>query len=210
MGKIETWKIYGLIILISFINIIIVNAILSDDIYVNTYSGQLSTEMIAKILAFKSKYQWINYILIPVILILKTGLIAAFLWVGSFMNNSKLEYKEYLRVVIMAELVFVFFSFIRTGGLYYYNFQTLIEIGQFQPFTLFSLLDINNIPEYVHYPLSLISIPEAIYWIVLALLLKQLISGNIWNRIGFIAKTYGIGLLIWVSIVVFITLNFTT
>ncbi|MCF8359008.1 MAG: hypothetical protein K9H26_09640 [Prolixibacteraceae bacterium] len=129
---------------------------------------------------------------------------------STFIINSKSKYKDYLKVVLLTESVFVVFSFIRTGGLYYYDFQTVTKISQFQPFTLFSLLDVNNIPEYLHYPLSLISIPEAIYWVVLALLLKPLISGSFLKRIGFIAKTYGIGLLIWVSIVVFVTLNFTT
>jgi hypothetical protein len=71
-------------------------------------------------------------------------------------------------------------------------------------------MDVNNIPAYFHYPLALVSIPEAIYWVVLILLFKPLISGNFWNRLGFVAKTYGVGLLIWVSIVVFVTLNFSS
>jgi hypothetical protein len=209
MGKVKIWKIYGLFILIYYLNTILTNSIISEEIYVNTYSGQLSSEMIAKMLSLKSKYAWLNYLLVPTLLILKTALVALCFWVGSFINESNSKYNNYLRIALLAESVFVIFSFIRTGGLYYYNFQTLTEISQFQPLTLFSLLDVNNIPEYFHYPLSLISIPEAIYWVVLALLLKPLITDSFRKRMGFIAKTYGAGLLIWVSIVVFATLNFT-
>jgi len=210
MTKIETWKLYGLIILVSILNVVIVNGIFSDAIYVNTYTGQMSTEMISKMLSFKSKYAWVNYLLVPILLLVKTGLVAACFWIGSFFSNSKSRFKDYLRLVLFAETVFIVFSFARTGLLYYYNFQTLTEISQFQPLTLYSLLDVNNIPGYFHYPLALVSIPEAIYWGVLVLLLKPLISGNFWDRFGFVAKTYGIGLLIWVSIVVFVTLNFSS
>lgn len=210
MGKIETGKLYGLIIFVSILNVVIVNGIFSDAIYVNTYTGQMSAEMIAKMLSFKSKYVWVNYLLVPILLFVKTGLIALCFWIGSFISNSKSKFKDYLRLVLLAETVFIVFSFVRTGLLYYYNFQTLTEISQFQPFTLFRLMDVNNIPAYFHYPLALVSIPEAIYWVVLILLFKPLISGNFWNRLGFVAKTYGVGLLIWVSIVVFVTLNFSS
>jgi hypothetical protein len=212
MGKIETWKVYGVIVLISILNIIITNNIISDDIYINTYTGQLSAEIINKMLSIKSKYSWASYVLAPILLILKTGFVSICFWIGSLFNDSndlKTKFKDYLRIVIFAESVFIIFSFVRTGLLYNYNFQTLTEINQFQPFTLSSVLNTNNIPAYFHYPLTLLSIPEAVYWIVLALLLKPIVSGNLWNRIGFIAKTYGVGLLIWVSIVVFLTLNFS-
>ncbi|MCF8360937.1 MAG: hypothetical protein K9H26_19465 [Prolixibacteraceae bacterium] len=84
MGKIEIWKIYGIIVLIYYLNIILSSGIISDDIYVNTYSGQLSSEMIAKMLSIKSKYAWLNYLLVPTFLVLKTGIIALCFWVGSF------------------------------------------------------------------------------------------------------------------------------
>lgn len=204
------FQLYILLISFLLLNLLLVQIIFTDELYVQSYSGQLSSEMIAKMLSIKSKYAWINYLLVPVLLILKTGIIALCFWVGSFFNDSKSKYKNYLRVVLTAELVFVIFLFVRTGFLYYYNFQTLTEISQFQPFTLYSIINVDSIPEYLHYPLALISFPEAIYWIVLTLLLKPLISGNFWKRMGFIAKSYGLGLLVWVSIVVFLTLNFTT
>jgi hypothetical protein len=210
MKKVEIWKIFGLFILIYYLNIILANGIISEEIYVKTFSGQLSSEMIAKMLSIKSKYVWVNYLLAPILLLIKTDLIALCFWIGSFINSSKSKFKDYLRLVLLAETVFIVFTFVRTGLLYYYNFQTLTEISQFQPFTLYSILDIKNIPEYFHYPLALVSIPEVIYWGILVLLLKPLISGNFWTRLGFVAKTYGVGLLIWVSIVVFVMLNFTT
>jgi len=210
MKIIKNWQLFGIIILVYIFNLTIVNSIFSNDIYVNTFSGQMSAEMIAKTLSFKSKYIWVNYLLAPVFMLFKTMLITACLWIGFFIGGSKSKFKDFLRIVLFAETVFIVFSFVRTGLLYYYNFQTLTEITQFQPFTLYSLLDVNNIPEYFHYPLALVSIPEAIYWGVLVLLLKPLISGNFWDRFGFVAKTYGIGLLIWVSIVVFVTLNFSS
>ncbi len=209
MKIIKNWQLYGIIILIYIFNLIIVNSIFSDAIYVNTFSGQMSAEMIAKMLSFKSKYVWVNYLLAPILLFVKTGLVALCFWIGSFISSSKSTFKNYLRIVLFAETIFIVFSFARTGLLYYYNFQTLTEISQFQPFTLYSVLDVNNIPAYWQYPLALIGIPEAIYWFVLVLLLKPLISGSFWNRLGFVAKTYGVGLLVWVSIVVFLTLNFS-
>jgi hypothetical protein len=114
MGKIETGKLYGLIIFVSILNVVIVNGIFSDAIYVNTYTGQMSAEMIAKMLSFKSKYVWVNYLLVPILLFVKTGLIALCFWIGSFISNSKSKFKDYLRLVLLAETVFIVFSFVRT------------------------------------------------------------------------------------------------
>lgn len=209
IGNVKIWKIFGMFILLYCFNIILLNGVITEKIYVNSFTGQLSAKMIGKVLSIKVKYAWLNYYLIPVLLLIKTGFVAVCFWIGSFIGGLKLTFKDYLRPVLFAETVFIIFSFIQTGFLYYNNFQTLTEIGQFQPFALYYILNVNNIPAYLNYPLALVSIPEAIYWVVLVLLLKPLISGNFWKRLGFVAKTYGVGLLVWVSIVVFVTLNFS-
>jgi hypothetical protein len=209
MGKISI-KLLILVLLLMVINAFLVQNLFTDDIFYKTYSDQMSVKMISQMLKFNTGHIWIMYLLTPIITIIKLLFVSGCLWIGLLLKNSKDIFKDLWRIVIISEFTFVFYAFIKTGLLYYYDFQTITEVSQFQPLSLFSLLDTNNIPLYLYYLLSLISIPEVTYWIVLAVLLKSVINSNFWGRFVFIAKTYGLGLLIWVSTLTFIIINMTT
>lgn len=198
-----------LILLLSLVNFLLNQELITDKIYQQTYSGQLPATIIAKILKIKHQYGWLSFAISPIILFIKLLFVACCLWIGSVFKDTNDNFKKLWKIVIISEFVFVSFSFVNTGLLYYINFQNISKITQFQPFSLYGLLNIEKIPIYFHYTLAVLSIPEITYWIVLAMLLKSLLKDNFKGRIIFIAKTYGVGLLIWITFVTFMIINFT-
>ncbi|HPR31103.1 MAG TPA: hypothetical protein PLK12_03365 [Prolixibacteraceae bacterium] len=203
-------RLFGGVLLLMLVNTFWVQELFTDHLYYQTYSGQLSTEVIAKMLHIKYRFAWLSYVFVFVLLVGKLFLTTCCFWIGSFFAGAKNKFRTFWSGVLIAEFVFVFFSFLKTGLLYIHNFETLTEIGQFQPLTLLSLFDPSSIPGYFHYPLSLLSVPEVCYWLVLALQLRPVLSYSFFGSLWFVAKTYGVGLLIWVSVVVFFTLNILT
>jgi len=197
------------IFLVVILNSALIQNVITDELYYQTYSEHLSTKMIARVLSLKRQYSWVNFVLLPIIFYVKLLFVTCCFWLGAFWAGIKSNFKDYWKVALIAEFISLFFLLINTGLLYYYDFQTLTEIQQFQPFSLLGFLNPENIPAYYHYILATISIPEAIYWIVLAILLKPLLQIDFRKSLGFVAKTYGVGLSLWISFVVFLTLSFT-
>lgn len=181
--------------------------LITDELMYNTYSGQLSADMITRMLKMQRQFWWVNYALIPVLLSIKLLLSSSCVWIGIIFSGNNKKHKEVWRVFLLSEFIFILQMFIRIVLLFFMDIQTMEDINNFQPFSLFSLLDVNNLPSYLRYPTALINIFEVTYWFVLAHLLGSLMNGSFRVRLGFVFKTYGIGLLIWVSLMIFLTLN---
>ena len=84
---------------------------------------------------------------------------------------------------------------------------SLEYIQTFYPLSLLNLVVIENIPQYLIYPLQLINIFELAYWIVLAFLIKVYTNRSFDKSFSFVAGTYGVGLFAWVILVVFLSIN---
>ena len=84
---------------------------------------------------------------------------------------------------------------------------TLEYINTFYPLSLINIVVIKNIPGYLIYPLQLINVFELVYWIFLASLIKIYVNWKFEKSFAFILKTYGFGLLVWVVLVVFLSID---
>ncbi|HEY0612674.1 MAG TPA: hypothetical protein VGD35_23520 [Chitinophaga sp.] len=110
--------------------------------------------------------------------------------------------------MIQAELVTFLSTLVKVS---YFLLNSSISPKAFQyffPLCVTQLLDVSTIPKYFIYPLSLLNVFELAYWVVLALGVKYF-SGKSWGAsIKIVASTYGIVLLIWILVIVFISLQF--
>ena len=59
------------------------------------------------------------------------------------------------------------------------------------------------------FPLSLLNVFEALYWLALAWLLTGVVEKPIGSTLKTVATSYGSGLLLWVLFVMFLTVNLT-
>jgi hypothetical protein len=110
----------------------------------------------------------------------------------------------------MAEFVFLiptifkllWFLFIQTS-------YTLQDLQYFHPLSALSIFDPLSLEPWLVYPLQVLNIFEAIYWVVLACLLsKEFPELDINRSMGVVVGGYGTGLVIWVILVMFLTLTY--
>jgi hypothetical protein len=86
---------------------------------------------------------------------------------------------------------------------------TLEDLQFFYPLSAANLFAPNELEAWWVYPFQLINLFEVAYWVILAILLGRALQISTGKAAEYVIKGYGSGLLLWVLLVVFITLNFS-
>ena len=197
-------RLYLIIILTLLIATILGDMLITDNLYYQSYSGQMSQEMIMKILDIRHRYDWVAYIISPLLVTVKMFFIAGLLYTGSIFLDLKIKFKNFWHIVLVSEFVTIAYIFLRLALLYYHNFQTLEEIQGFMPFSVYSVTDKDSIPQYLSPLFSSLNLFELLYWVVLSMMLKPLLKASFAKSVGFVAKTYGMGLVLWITFLTFL------
>jgi hypothetical protein len=201
-----------------FIILVILNSILafsigylfvSEGIYYQSFGEQLAVDRIAKIIEFSQKWQWIGYLFIPIIVVIRVSFTSICLYIGCFLGNSQVRFKELFKVSLLADFVFVLAGIAKLSILIFFKDVGTLEDLQFQPLSFLELFPRNSVDKLFIYPFSLISVFELLYWLVLAWLLSGLLEKPFDNAMVRVASSYGTGLLLWVLFVMFLTVNLT-
>src|SRR5690606_1673481 len=106
------------------------------------------------------KFQIVGYIFIPVVLLLKLWIIAGVIYTGLYLLQQNVSYKSCLKITLIAELVSVVAMLIKTAWLMIDTPTNANDLQSFSPLSISQLLNLDNIPSYLFYPVQLINIFE--------------------------------------------------
>jgi hypothetical protein len=191
--------------------LVLLNSILlfTDDLYYNHFGEQMSYDQIRSFLDLQYKFQWIAYLALPIILLLKISILSIVLLAGSFFWNVNISFKRLFQIALIAEFIFIIPSLIKLGWfLLIKKDYELIDLQTFYPMSLVNLVNIGDVPIWLYYPLQTVNIFEVVYWCVLAYGLA-LVTMERWHKmVRLVASSYGVGLLVWLVFITFITINF--
>lgn len=181
-----------------------------EDILHSSFAEQLSNDRIQKLVAVKKKWQWLNYLAIPIVLAIKWFLTSTCLYLGTFFYPFPFSFKKAFHFVLIGELVFLIAILFRVFWLYANRFQLSIEsIQYFQPFSLNHLIGHEGLDTWLIYPLQVLNLFELSYFVLLSFFIAKETKKTFWKSVDFVISTYGLGLLIWVVFVCFLSLNFS-
>jgi len=209
------------LIVFSIINLIILvitlyfkNVIDTRELIYNFYSEQLAQEQLDKLIENQQKWSWVGYAIIPLVILIRSSLVALTLSVGNFFYNmDEVElpkFKDFFRVALLGEFVLLFVGIFKL--LYFLFIKTdydLLDLQRYYPLSLINFADIDNLEPWLVYPIQTINLFEVIYFLVLVYGMHKLLKSNYWRDFEITAVSYGIGLLIWLGLVTFLTLNMT-
>lgn len=179
-----------------------------DELLINSLAEQLTNEQIQTILGFKKNWEWISYIILPILLLLKTSIIATILDIGCFFFGKEIKYKKLFNIVIKAEFVFLLVIVFKTT--WFYFFQTdynLEDLQYFYPLSALNIIGYDGLQPWFVYPFQVLNLFELAYWFILAYLIDKELKENTDKGFSIVASSYGVSLLIWVVGVMFFTLN---
>ena len=180
----------------------------SSELIIKTLSDKYTLTQIESILNFQEKWQWLGYIVLPLLLLLKISIIAVILDAGCFFFNKEIKYKKLFNMVVKAEFVFLLVIIFKTA--WFYFFQTdysLEDLQYFYPLSALNIIGYEGLEPWYIYPFQVLNLFELVYWLILAYLIDKELNENIDRGFSIVASSYGISLLIWVVGVMFFTLN---
>ena len=179
-----------------------------EQMIIETLFEQLTTEQVNNYLTFNRKYEWLGYLMLPVIMLLKIALIAKILDAGAFFMEKEVSYAKLFTVVLKAEFIFLAIPFLKLGWFYFVKTDyDLSDIQMFYPLSLLNITGYQNLEPWFIYPLQVINLFELIYWFLLAMQLKRLLQLDWSKSFSIVGYSYGIMLFIWIVVVMFFYLN---
>ena len=200
-------------LLLSFISILL-SELLKKTVYLdkllyNSLAEELTSKQIENLFEFKKKWQWINYVLPPILLLIKTSTITTILYIGLFFSNKDLKFNTILNIVLKAEFVFLFVPVFKI--IWFYFFQThytLEDIQYFYPLSALNITGYKGLEIWFIYPFQVLNLFELLYIIYLGFEIGKLTQTNTDYGLKIIAFSYAPSLLLWVATVMFFTLNY--
>ena len=206
--KCNGWKTFLLLTGITVLIIFAINDLfLSDRLYYQSFGAKLAIDRIAKMIKLSQKWQWVGYILIPILILIRVGFTTICLYIGSFFSELRSPFDKLFKVALLSDFVFVLAGLTKLYILYFFKQVSTIADLQFQPFSLLELFGKGKVDTFLIYPFSLISVFELLYWFALAWLLSFVINRSFIASLKMVALSYGTGLFLWVLSVAFITVS---
>lgn len=160
----------------------------------------------------QKKWWWVSYVTTPVLIVIKVLLVAFCLNFVKIISEKleDVQFRDILTVVLIAEFVFIIAGFYKFFNFYLIDTDYTLETLQtYYPFSLINYKEAISTEKWLAYPLQLLNVFELMYWGVLAWGIWQLADKKIsyQRSLGYVALTYGVGLLFWVGVVCFLILS---
>lgn len=86
---------------------------------------------------------------------------------------------------------------------------TLHDLSMFYPLSLLNITGTENIPSYWLYPLQTLNLFEVAYWFLLAQGVSEATEQSFRQSFGLVMSSYGVGLVLWVILVMFLTITYS-
>ena len=160
----------------------------------------------------QKKWWWVSYAATPVLIGIKVLLVAFCLNFVKIISEKleNVKFRDILTVVLIAEFVFIIAGFYKFFNFYLIDTDYTLETLQtYYPLSLINYKEAISTEKWLAYPLQLANVFELMYWGVLAWGIWQLADKKIsyQRSLGYVALTYGVGLLFWVGVVCFLILS---
>lgn len=182
--------------------------LIKDSMYYTLYGEQVSYERITEFLERREKNQYWIFAFLPLYYVLKFFLISTCMLIGALLYDYKVRFVRLFQIAMFAELVYVLPKLIKfLWFLLFVEDYGLTDLSNFYPQSLLFYLNKKSIEPLLYYPLYLVNIIEFLYWGVLALGLHWYTKKSYGKMIEFVLATYGLGLLLWVSFITFLSVS---
>jgi len=146
----------------------------------------------------------------PIVILFRSFLVASCLSMGVFFFHNEIEvsFKKIYKITLIGEFVFILAEYTKVAYfLIIKNDYLLDDVQKFYPLSAINITGYNGLDTWWIYPLQIFNLFELTYWIILAFLIGKIIKKNTDRGLSIVASSYGVGLLIWVVAIMFLTLN---
>ncbi len=179
-------------------------------LYSSFLNEKFASDIVSEIINYNKKLETLQYLSLVLILIFKVSVISSVLYIGVFFNDSKTKLKNIYSIVLNAEFIFIISFIVKL--IWFTFFQTnykFIDIQFFYPLSSLNIVGYQNIDPWLIYPLQTLNLFEVAYIIYLSYQIGYLTKTNADNGLKIVGYSYVPALLLWVTVVMFFTLNYS-
>ena len=177
----------------------------------NSLAEKLTNKQIQHFFEFQEKWQWLTYVFVPIMVLIKTSLIASTLYIGTFFfSKIPLTFRHLWAIVISSEFVFLLVPVFKI--LWFCFFQTnykLEDIQYFYPFSALNIVGYKDLEPWFVYPFQTLNLFELAYWLVLSYYIGKATQTSMDQGLKIVAYSYGSAVLLGVVTIMFFTLNYS-
>ena len=205
--------IFFLTFLLNFFVLWVSNYFLSIDTKIFDFLAKdYPNDVVQNYMKSQKKWWWVSYAMIIVLIVTKVLLVAFCLNFVKIISEKleNVKFRDILTVVLIAEFVFIIAGFYKFFNFYLIDTDYTLETLQtYYPLSLINYKEAISTEKWLAYPLQLVNVFELMYWGILAWGIWELADKKIsyQRSLGYVALTYGIGLLFWVGVVCFLILS---
>jgi hypothetical protein len=184
------------------------NYIFTKELYYQNFSDRTTFQSIQDFIQMRNKLWWLNFLIQPLFVLLKVTFATICVSISAMLSNIEFELKTVFKAVLFAESVFIVVHILFLINLYLHIETIMIEnISSYYPLTLLSFYGIENVVQWLHYPLKTLNIFEILYAIAIAYFASIQWKLNFTETFAIVAPSYLTGLILWIMLVIFLTLN---
>jgi hypothetical protein len=209
--SIKNWKlllgIVGANLLILFAS---QTTLINEIVFFNTFSEQLTYERSMELFHKMRSFAWVSYVVTPIMLLIKFSALSVLLYVGVFFNDlhKEITLTKIFKVVVVSELAFVVASIIKLlWFIFFAGNYTLDDMSFFYPLSLINLFSRSEVASYWIYPLQTVNIFQLVYVMLLALGLSRISSIKREAADKVVLATYVPGIVVWVALIMFLSID---
>jgi hypothetical protein len=194
-----------------FINEICTTILNFDEILYKSLIENLSEDQIEKFFKVKNLAEKFNFIFFPIIITIKTILVSTIINIGIIFYSSKnISFNQIINIVLKAEFIFLLVPIFKFIWIYFFMSKyNLEDIQSFFPLSAINITGYNGLESWLIYPLQTLNLFEVAYIIYLSYQIGYLTKTNADNGLKIVGYSYVPALLLWVTIIMFFTLNYS-
>ncbi|WP_353167663.1 hypothetical protein [Flavobacterium sp.] len=180
-----------------------------DKLVYSSLAEKLTQNQIEEYLLIQDKWEWVSYIIIPILILIKTLIIASAVYTAVFFfNRNKISFKSILNVVFQAEFVFLLVPVLKIIWFCFFETNyTLEDLQYFYPLSALNIVGYTGLEPWLIYPLQILNLFELAYIFYLAYLIGKLTSTHTDNGFKMMMYSYVPTMMLWVFVVMFLTLS---
>ncbi len=200
-----------LLISISIFHFFLKTTLGFDKLVYNSLVQEFTTKQIQYFFEFQNNWRFVGYIILWIMLLIKTTLLASILYIGTFFfSKNGITFKKIWKCVIQAEYVFLLVPVVKIAWFCFFKTNyTLEDILYFYPLSALNITGYQDLDPWLIYPLQTLNLFELAYIIYLSYQIGQLTHSSADNGLKIVGCSYVPALLLWVTVVMFFTLNYS-
>jgi len=209
--SIKNWKLFSGIVLANLLILLASQTTLINEIvFFNTFSEQLTYDRSMELFHKMRSFAWVSYVVTPLMLLIKFSALSVLIYIGVFFSDlhKEITLGKIFKVLIISELVFIAASILKLlWFIFFAGNYTLDDMRFFYPLSLINLFSRAEVAPYWIYPLQTVNLFQLVYVFFLAIGLSRISSIRREAADKVVLATYVPGILVWVALIMFLTID---